>query len=321
MILPFRQVVESNFDAVNQSIIEELHSDVGLVEQIGHYLIDAGGKRLRPLLVLLAAQACNYSGKTHIQLAVVIEFIHTATLLHDDVVDTSEMRRGRFTANAQWGNPSSVLVGDFLYSRAFQMMVALGDMEIMGILADTTNIISEGEVQQLINAGDPDLSEQDYLKVIHCKTAQLFEGAAHAAAVLSKATKAQCTAMKSYGYHIGMAFQLVDDALDYQGNAEELGKNIGDDLAEGKSTLPLIYAMRHGSDEQAQFIRNAIRQRSAEHLESIVKIVNETGALEATLTTAKEYVEKAKSSLANIDSSPYQKALLQMADFAVSRNH
>jgi len=320
-MLPFRQVVATDFDDVNQLIIDELRSDVGLVEQIGHYLIDAGGKRLRPLLVLLVARACAYQGKGHINLAVIIEFIHSATLLHDDVVDTSEMRRGRFTANAQWGNPPSVLVGDFLYSRAFQMLVGLGSMEIMGILADTTNIISEGEVLQLINAKDPDVSEQAYLEVIRGKTAQLFEGAASSAAVLADANTEQCTAMKDYGYHIGMAFQLVDDALDYRGDAQKLGKNVGDDLAEGKATLPLIHAMKNGSDADADFVRQAIREGSTEHLESIIRIITDTGGIDYTLETAQDYANKAKDCLAQLAESPYKQALAQLADFAVSRNH
>jgi octaprenyl-diphosphate synthase len=318
---PFRQVVTSDFDAVNQLIIDELRSDVDLVEQIGHYLIDAGGKRLRPLLVLLVAQACSYKGKGHINLAVIIEFIHSATLLHDDVVDTSEMRRGRFTANAQWGNPSSVLVGDFLYSRAFQMLVGLGSMEIMGILADTTNIISEGEVQQLINAKDPSVTEQAYLEVIRGKTAQLFEGAAKAAAVLACATPAQQKAMKDYGYHIGMAFQLVDDALDYRGDAQKLGKNVGDDLAEGKATLPLIHAMHNGSDADADFVRQAIREGSTEQLDDIIRIINTTGGIDYTLKTARHYANKAKDCLSQLPDSPFKQALEQLADFSVSRNH
>ncbi|OUS13732.1 octaprenyl diphosphate synthase [Gammaproteobacteria bacterium 53_120_T64] len=318
---PFRQIVATDFDAVNQLIIAELRSDVGLVEQIGHYLIDAGGKRLRPLLVLLVAQACSYKGKEHINLAVIIEFIHSATLLHDDVVDTSEMRRGRFTANAQWGNPPSVLVGDFLYSRAFQMLVGLGDMKIMSILADTTNIISEGEVQQLINAKDPGVTEQAYLEVIRGKTAQLFEGAASSAAVLAGADPAQCTAMKDYGYHIGMAFQLVDDALDYRGDAQKLGKNVGDDLAEGKATLPLIHAMRSGSADDAEFVRKAICAGSSEHLERIIQIIDATGGIDYTLETARDYANKAKHCLAHLDDSAHKQALVQLADFAVSRNH
>lgn len=318
---PFKQVVTSDFDAVNQLIIDELRSDVGLVEQIGHYLIDAGGKRLRPLLVLLVAQACSYQGKGHINLAVIIEFIHSATLLHDDVVDTSEMRRGRFTANAQWGNPPSVLVGDFLYSRAFQMLVGLGSMEIMGILADTTNIISEGEVQQLINAKDPSVTEQAYLEVIRGKTAQLFEGAAFAAAVLANANLELQNAMKDFGYYIGMAFQLVDDALDYRGDAQKLGKNVGDDLSEGKATLPLIHAMNNGSNADAEFVRQAICNGSADQLDEIIRIINTTGGIDYTLTTAHNYANKAKASLSQLPDSPYKQALEQLTDFSVNRNH
>src|SRR5690606_25993941 len=258
-MLPFHHAVKDEFEAVNQRILTELHSEVPLVENIGHYLIDAGGKRLRPLLVLLSAKACGYSGDRHVTLAAIIEFIHTATLLHDDVVDTSDLRRGRLTANARWGNAPSVLVGDFLYSRAFQMMVALGNMEIMHILADTTNAISEGEVQQLVNAGNDQTSEQDYLQVIDKKTAKLFEAAALCGAVIAASSPRIASAMASYGHHIGMAFQLVDDALDYSSSSEELGKNIGDDLAEGKPTLPLIHVLAEGNKEQARLVREAIK--------------------------------------------------------------
>ena len=320
-MLPFHRTVEDDFLAVNDLIINQLHSDVGLVENIGQYIVDAGGKRLRPLLVLLAANACGYQGKRHIELAAIIEFIHTATLLHDDVVDTSSMRRGRATANARWGNAASVLVGDFLYSRAFQMLVAIGNMEIMSILADTTNIISEGEVQQLINAGNPDITEADYFQVIDKKTAQLFESAAHAGAVLATQDKQHQQALKQYGHHLGMAFQLVDDALDYQGNAEELGKNVGDDLAEGKPTLPLLAAMRLGTEQQTAAIKQAIEQAQLEQLDHIVEIVKQTGALEYTMQQAQQQVASARQQLENLPDSAIKTTLAELADFSIARTY
>jgi len=323
-MLPFHKAVSDDFNAVNQLIIEQLHSDVGLVENIGHYLIEAGGKRLRPLLVLLTANALNYPNsekQQHLNLAAIIEFIHTATLLHDDVVDESNMRRGRLTANAQWGNAPSVLVGDFLYSRAFQMMVAIGDMNIMEILSNTTNIISEGEVEQLVNAKDPSVSETNYLNVIHKKTGALFEGACETAALLSEASNEQRRALKQYGYHLGLAFQLVDDALDYEGDADELGKNVGDDLAEGKPTLPLIYAMREGSEVQAGIIAEAIREADASKLNEVVDIVKATGAIKYTHDSAAQQVQLAIEQLQLLDDSIYKHAMTTLAEFAISRNH
>ena len=320
-MLSFRDIVKDDFDAVNGLIIDQLHSEVGLVEQIGHYLIEAGGKRLRPLLVLLAARASGYEGQRHIDLAVIIEFIHTATLLHDDVVDTSELRRGRFTANAQWGNAPSVLVGDFLYSRAFQMMVALDNIEIMRVLADTTNIISEGEVQQLVNMGDPDLSESDYLAVIGHKTAQLFKGAGQTVALLSNADTTTSVALAEYGWHLGIAFQLVDDALDYDCNNADLGKNAGDDLAEGKMTLPLIQAMKCGSSTQREQLRTAIHERDVSQLPLVMDIISDTAALQYTLTVAREHIVQAKRSIVGLPPSEYQATMLELADFAVDRTY
>lgn len=319
-MLPFHQVVKSEFDQVNELIVGQLHSDVGLVENIGQYIIDAGGKRLRPLLVLLSANSCGYNGSQHASLAAIIEFIHTATLLHDDVVDTSDLRRGRATANAKYGNAPSVLVGDFLYSRAFQMLVAIGNMNIMKIIADTTNIISEGEVQQLINAGNPNTSETEYNEVIRKKTAQLFDAAAETGAVLAGASPEQQSAMGKYGHHLGMAFQLVDDALDYDGNTEELGKNVGDDLAEGKPTLPLIYAMQHGSTEQATLIRKCIENGGIDQMDAILKAIHTTGALSYTMDCAREHSLQAKSCLADLPDSKEQRALYELADFAVQRS-
>ncbi|WP_444892727.1 polyprenyl synthetase family protein [Microbulbifer sp. TRSA001] len=319
-MLPFHRVATEDFAAVNQRILDQLHSDVPLVENIGHYLVEAGGKRLRPLLVLLCAKACGYPGENHIDLATIIEFIHTATLLHDDVVDTSDMRRGRLTANAKWGNAPSVLVGDFLYSRAFQMMVALEDMNIMAILSETTNTIAEGEVQQLVNAGDPAVSEENYFTVIHKKTGALFEAACETAAVLASCSSKEQTALKLYGRHLGLAFQLVDDALDYRGNPEELGKNVGDDLAEGKPTLPLIYTMANGSKEQALLVKTAIEERSAEKLSEIVEAIEACGALDYTMDRARAAVEDAKKQLAFMPESEQKTALQQLTSFAIERN-
>ncbi len=318
-MLPFHQVVQDDFAKINQLIINQLHSNVDLVENIGEYLVEAGGKRLRPLLVVLTANALSHKEDNRLELAAIIEFIHTATLLHDDVVDISEMRRGRLTANAKWGNAPSVLVGDFLYSRAFQMMVAIGDMDIMAILSDTTNVISEGEVQQLVNAKDPSVSEDNYLSVIHKKTAALFESACETAAVLASASSLQRQALKRYGYHVGMAFQLVDDALDYEGDAATLGKNVGDDLAEGKPTLPLIFAMQQGTPAEAKLIASAIENGGVDQLEEIVAIVKQTGALEYTGTKAREQVTLALAELECLPHSPYRQAMTELAQFAVER--
>ncbi len=324
-MLPFHQVVKDDFSAVNALIIKQLHSDVGLVENIGQYLVEAGGKRLRPLMVLLTANALGYpqtSGKTeHLDLAAIIEFIHTATLLHDDVVDMSSLRRGRPTANAQWGNAPSVLVGDFLYSRAFQMMVQIGNMDVMAILANTTNLISEGEVQQLVNAKNPDVTEANYLNVIDKKTAILFAAACEVAAVLCGATAEQRQALRSYGHKVGIAFQLVDDALDYTGDAATLGKNVGDDLAEGKPTLPLIYAMRTGTPEQAALIAAAIRGGDASQLSAILEIVQATGAMDYTLDAAREQVHQAVAELQLLPSNTYTQAMQQVAEFSLARTY
>jgi len=322
-MLSFHKVVKSDFSAVNQRIIEQLHSDVDLVENIGHYLIEAGGKRLRPLLVLLISRLLNYhqQDKNNLDLAAIIEFIHTATLLHDDVVDVSALRRGRPTANAEWGNAPSVLVGDFLYSRAFQMMVAIGNMEIMAILSNTTNVISEGEVQQLVNAKNPDLDEASYFDVIHKKTAALFEGACETAAVLADASCEHRNQLRRYGYHLGLAFQLIDDALDYEGSADALGKNVGDDLAEGKSTLPLIEAMKRGNPEQAALIANAIREGGVEQLDPIIAIVHSCGALQYTNQCAREQADLAIACLQSLPDNPYRQAMIDLAHFSVGRDH
>jgi octaprenyl-diphosphate synthase len=316
---PLHQAVADDFAAVNRLIIEKLHSHVELVENIGHYLVEAGGKRLRPLMVLLSAKALGYEGKQHLDLAAIIEFIHTATLLHDDVVDMSNLRRGRPTANAQWGNAPSVLVGDFLYSRAFQMMVAIGNMDIMAILSDATNTISEGEVEQLANARNPALSEASYLQVIDKKTAVLFAAACEVAAVLSGASDQQRQALKAYGHHLGMAFQLVDDALDYTGDVATMGKNLGDDLAEGKPTLPLIHAMQTGTEAQRELIANAIRQGDASQLHNVLAIAQKTRAVDYTLNKAKEQVSLALRQLETLPPSTYSKAMAEVAEFSLAR--
>ncbi len=319
--------VTNDFEQVNKLIIEQLSSDVPLVEKIAHYIVDSGGKRMRPLLVLLtynallSNNASEQGNSEKIKLAAIIEFLHTATLLHDDVVDTSDLRRGKATANAKWGNAPSVLVGDFLYSRAFQMMVQINSMPIMNILSDATNVIAEGEVFQLMNCKNPDVTEENYMDVIKSKTAMLFQAASHSGAVLANASKEQEIALRNYGLHLGLAFQLIDDVLDYSGSAEDMGKNVGDDLAEGKPTLPLIYAMKHGSEEQALLIRNAIRKGGLEDLSLIKEAVQNTGALEYTIARAKNESEKAKECLNTIQDSVYKDALYGLSELAVKRNH
>ena len=284
--LPFYEPVAGDFAAVNQLILDQLHSRVPLVEKIGHYIISAGGKRLRPLVVLLSARACGADSSEQHTLAAIIEFLHTATLLHDDVVDTSDLRRGRSTANALWGNAPSVLVGDFLYSRAFEMMVALGNMQVMQILANATNVIAEGEVLQLSKVRDANTDEATYMEVIRSKTAMLFEAASHSAAVLAGAKTDQIEALREFGDALGIAFQLMDDLLDYSGDAAEMGKNVGDDLAEGKPTLPLIYTMRHGTEEQAALVRQAIQKGGTEDITPIREAVTASGALDYTARLA-----------------------------------
>ena len=311
--------VEPQFEAVNDYIINHLGSNVPLVEKIGHYIVESGGKRLRPLLVLLSANACGYNGDKHIPLAAIIEFIHTATLLHDDVVDNSDLRRGKDTANARWGNAPSVLVGDFLYSRAFQVMVEIGSMDIMQVISNATNVIAEGEVLQLLNAKNPDTTEDSYMQVILGKTAMLFEAATESGAILADCSTEQREALRLYGRHLGIAFQLIDDVMDYLSTAEEMGKNVGDDLAEGKPTLPLIHAMREGNDEERQLIRQAIRKGGLEDLESIMAIVRQTGAITYTQTRAQEEADKAIAALDVLADSSFKDTLKQLADIAVKR--
>jgi octaprenyl-diphosphate synthase len=305
--------------AVDDLIRESLKSDVVLVSQVSEYIVTSGGKRLRPLIVLLSARALGYTGLRHVQAAAIIEFIHTATLLHDDVVDSSARRRGRDTANTVFGNQASVLVGDFLYSRAFQMMVEVGRMRVMQILADATNTIAAGEVMQLMNVHDADISEASYLQVIYRKTARLFEAGAQIAAVLAERHPGDEAAMISYGRNLGTAFQLVDDALDYGASPEELGKNLGDDLAEGKMTLPLIYAMENGSDSEQKMIRAAIQAGGLHGLEEIQAVIDRTGALKYTAARAQAAADLAIEALAGIPETEHRQALVAIAEFAVKR--
>jgi octaprenyl-diphosphate synthase len=298
-----------------------LYSDVALVRQVAEYIIHSGGKRMRPALVLLAAGALDYEGQRHHDMAAVIEFIHTATLLHDDVVDESALRRGRDTANAIFGNAASVLVGDFLYSRAFQMMVEVDDMRVMQVLSDATNIIAEGEVLQLMNCHDADVDEARYMQVIHYKTAKLFEAAARLGAILAKSTPEMEQAMAAYGKHLGTAFQLVDDVLDYSGEEADTGKSIGDDLAEGKPTLPLIYVMKHGTSEQAACVRKAIESGGRDDFMAVLDAIRQSGALDHAMARAEQEAELARVAIAQLGSSNYKKALLQLTSFAVERNH
>ncbi len=300
-------------------ITSRLNSDVVLINQLAYYIINSGGKRLRPALAILCARACGYQADQHINLATIIEFIHTATLLHDDVVDGSQLRRGQDTANTIWGNEASVLVGDFLYTRAFEMMVEMDSMRLMHILSHTTNIIAEGEVLQLLNCHDADTTEARYLEVIHHKTAKLFESAGQLGAVLCQTRPEVEHAMANYAMHLGSAFQLIDDVLDYSATTETLGKNIGDDLAEGKPTLPLIYAMHHGKPEQAKIIRKAIEEGRRDHIDQIITIIQETGALDYTAKMARQEVSQAKQALTILEDSDYKSALMGLADFAIER--
>jgi octaprenyl-diphosphate synthase len=315
-----RALVASDLDAVDAEIRRQLASDVALVNQVGDYIVGGGGKRLRPLLVVLAARAAGAKDSAHVPAAALIEFIHTATLLHDDVVDGSDRRRGRETANEAFGNPASVLVGDFLYSRAFQMMSALDSAAVIRVMADATNTIAAGEVMQLMNSGDPDTTEIRYMEVIYRKTARLFEAGAQIAAIVAKAPAQVEAALTRYGKHLGIAFQLVDDALDYGGDADELGKNVGDDLAEGKPTLPLIHALKHGDAESAAMIRQAIEHRGTELQGPIRALVASTGGLDYTARLAEGEAQRAEQALADIPTSRYRDALAGLARFAVSRN-
>ena len=316
-----KSLMRDDLTAIDNEIRHQLHSDVVLIDQVSHYIINSGGKRLRPMLVVVGARALGSTDSGPVKAAAIIEFIHTATLLHDDVVDESALRRGRRTANDVWGNQASVLVGDFLYSRAFQMMVEVGHMRVMDILAEATNTIAEGEVLQLINTNDPDTTEAAYLKVIHRKTAKLFEAGLRIAAVLTGQDNASEQRLASFGLHLGTAFQLIDDVLDYSGSSEDLGKNVGDDLAEGKPTLPLIYAMKHGSPEQTELIKDAIINGGLERIDEVVAAINSTGALDYTESLAKAESDAALKALEGLEDSPYRDALAALARLSVERNH
>lgn len=314
--------VAADMEAVDRLIVDSLRSEVVLVNQMSSYIINSGGKRLRPLLVLLVARACGYAeGSAHVQLAAILEFIHTATLLHDDVVDASDLRRGQETANAVWGNEASVLVGDFLYSRAFQMMVALDDIRVLDILAEATNTIAEGEVLQLLNVHNPDTSEEQYLRVILSKTAKLFEAGAQLGAVISGQDQATEQVLAEFGLHLGTAFQLIDDVLDYSASPEDLGKNIGDDLAEGKPTLPLIYAIQHSSAEDAEQVRQAIKVGGLDYIDDVMRIVQQTNAIEYTRAAAQREAERALACLDVLPDSPCRTSLETLARFSINRSH
>jgi len=316
-----KQLLAADMAAVDHVIRTRLHSEVALINQVGAYIVNSGGKRLRPALVVLSAETFDYHGKHHHDLAAVVEFIHTATLLHDDVVDESDLRRGRASASALFGNSASVLVGDFLYSRAFQMMVEVGEMRVMHTLAEATNTIAEGEVLQLLNCHDADVDIANYMRVIHCKTAKLFEAAMRLGAILGGATADDEEAAARYGMHLGTAFQLIDDVLDYSADELQTGKHLGDDLAEGKPTLPLIYAMQHGTPEQAAVVRGAIEQGDTERFTEVLAIIHDTGALEFTRQQAQNEAESANAAIAGLADSKYKRCLLELADFAATRQY
>ncbi len=314
-------VIASDMQAVDAAIRTQLHSDVALVSQIADYIISAGGKRIRPALVLLMAKAWGYQGEDHYKLAAVVEFIHTATLLHDDVVDESDLRRGRKTANAMFGNAASVLVGDFVYSRAFQMMVSVNSMRVMQILADATNVIAEGEVLQLMNMHDPDVTEERYLQVIRSKTAKLFEAATELGSLIAGAPEQQVAAAAEYGRSLGTAFQLIDDVLDYSGDSSAIGKNVGDDLREGKPTLPLIYLMQHGTSQQRELVRACIANGDEAHFDQVLAAITSSGALDYTRRQAEAARDRAIEAINGLPSGTGKEALQSLANFAVDRNH
>lgn len=307
--------------AVNATILDQLNSDVSLINQLGYYIISGGGKRIRPMIAVLAARALDYDGEQHVTVAALIEFIHTATLLHDDVVDESDMRRGKATANAAFGNAASVLVGDFIYTRAFQMMTSLGSLRVLALMSEAVNVIAEGEVLQLMNCNDPDITEESYLRVIYSKTARLFEAAAQASAILAGANEQQERALQDYGRYLGTAFQLIDDLLDYDADGATLGKNTGDDLDEGKPTLPLLHAMQHGTPAQAAMIRQAIEEGNGRHLlEPVLETMHQAGSLAYTRQRAEEEADKAIACLSILPPSPWRQALEGLAHIAVKRD-
>lgn len=326
--MQFKDIVATvgdDFAAVDRFILNRLETQVPLIREVAEYIVKGGGKRLRPLVALLAARAGGYTGDRHVNVAAIIELLHTSTLLHDDVVDASDLRRGRPTVNAVWGNPAAVLVGDFLISRAYQLTVELHDMRLLEILADGTNVISEGEVLQLLNVRDPDTTEARYMQVIHAKTAKMFESAAEAGAVLGARDDADAAQLRrtlgGYAKHVGIAFQLIDDVLDYEGDAGEMGKNVGDDLAEGKPTLPLIHVMREGSPADAQLVRDAIRTGGLDRLDAVIAAVRRSGGLEYTRRQAEAQADQAIALLAALPASRHRDALEALARLAVHRNH
>jgi len=316
-------LASADMQSVDDLIQRRLQSDVVLVNQLSHYIINSGGKRLRPMIALLMARACGYNGESHIDIAAIVEFIHTATLLHDDVVDESDMRRGKDTANNVWGNQAAVLVGDFLYSRAFEMMIDVNEMRVMQIMAQTTNVIAEGEVLQLLNVNDADTDEERYLEVIYSKTAKLFEAACQLGAVLAGLSSEQEKKVAEYGIHLGTAFQLVDDILDYSADSQEMGKNVGDDLAEGKPTLPLINALlvsdQNGAEDDVALIRKAIEEGGIDRIDDVLQIINKTDALKYTVDVAKKETKLAIDSLEILPSSDYKSALIGLAEFSLKR--
>lgn len=324
MVLSLTQLyapIAEDMKALDAVIRERLYSDVVLIRQVAEYIIGSGGKRLRPAMVLFTAGAAGYQGSYHRELAAVVEFIHTATLLHDDVVDESELRRGNKTANALFGNAASVLVGDFLYSRAFQMMVGTDNMKVMRVLADATNVIAEGEVLQLLNCHNADVEIEDYLRVIRYKTAKLFEAAARLGGILGGVGQELEDSLAAFGMHIGTAFQLIDDVLDYSGEEADTGKHIGDDLAEGKPTLPLIHVMQHGTPEQAACVRKAIETGGRDDFAAVLSAIRESGAIEATRKVAEEEAKLALNALNQLPSSIFKESLIELSSFAVARKY
>jgi octaprenyl-diphosphate synthase len=318
---PIKALVQDDFQAVNALILDSLHSKASIINDLGRYIIQSGGKRLRPLVVILTAHASGYSGKHHINLATVIEFIHTATLLHDDVVDEAVLRRGRKTANNVWGNEAAVLVGDFLYSKAFQMVTAVENPRVMNVLANATNIMSEGEALQLLERRNAETTEGGYLNIIRSKTAKLFEASAQIGAILSNADSPLELALAQFGMHLGTAFQLIDDVLDYEASPAATGKKLGNDLAEGKVTLPLIYLLQNGNKKDTRLIQEAIRENGEQHLPVIQKMIRESGALDYTRNFAKVESARAKKALEKLNPSPYRDAAHALTDFAIDRNH
>ena len=319
-IQDIQELVAQDMQGVNATIRKYLHSDVELINQMANYIINSGGKRLRPMLAVLCARACGYTGEKHYLTAAIIEFIHTATLLHDDVVDESGMRRGHETANSIWGNETTVLVGDFVFSRSFEMMVDVGEMRVMEILARASNTIAEGEVMQLLNCNDPETTEERYLAVIQSKTAKLFEAACQLGAFLAKQPQEIEQACAAYGTYIGTAFQIKDDVLDYQSSTSEMGKNIGDDLAEGKPTLPLIYALKNSKGDNAELIHNAILNGGAQNIEEVIAVMQQTGAIKYSNEVAIKHADKATEQISCLSATPYRDALMHLSEFAIARS-